>query len=841
VKKIILFLVISCVAINLLSFEKWELYTNNSHIYQTIMTDNRLISASWGGIEEYEVNRSNDKISLELREKYSTITGLPSNEVREIYLRGDKLWAGTYNDGVTILGGSGTYVLNSANGLNSNKVKAIKSGSELVFVATEGGFSTFYDLEDISFPILSRKYSSALTLGALLSDDINDLLIHNGYVFIATKNGVNYFPESSLDDFDTWQNFTMFNSELANNHATKLAVIQDKLVIAGLNKIQVVSDIFNSPTWETYTIADTTVTYPFVTALSTIPNGEILYSTGKWDESVTTMSELSSTILNKLTSQGVIEPVLTTQTPVYKLNSNDNSPFYLDKIAIKNIEQTDEQIILSTWGLGILIFRNNTWYQYEPNGIGFNAINYLKVDNNNKLWASCGYYGTGALRKGARGVSSFDGENWQTFNMANSPIQSDNISSITVGSDNKKWFGSWYASANHPQGWSGGMTAYDESLNTWRLYHSRGVFDYDPITDDYTDRIPGIDRLPSETISYLNTDMQGNIIASLQAYGVAFYSPTGDKRLAISPLYGSVSQFTRLSFHNEYGYFFGKAPAAQLGESAGLLHWNSQSLPQEGNIADWENIPVPEIRNGYINAIVNVPTAYGTQMWVASNNGLYMYDGTNWYRYGVNIKREKWQAGWKIDIRYFVGETKLFASKETFPRALALDGYGCLWIGTEDAGLTKYDTSSEEFFNYDKNSYPLISNQITALAYEPHAGKLYIGAAEGLCSVTVGSTINKQKDFNHVVVVPNPFYPDRGDKLRIFNHPTNVMPSSAKTCKIFDISGQLVYDLPLDKYQSFSWNGNNLKGKKCSSGVYFYTISNSNGETTRGKIALIRD
>ena len=150
------------------------------------------------------------------------------------------------------------------------------------------------------------------------------------------------------------------------------------------------------------------------------------------------MSELSSTILNKLTSQGVIEPVLTTQTPVYKLNSNDNSPFYLDKIAIKNIEQTDEQIILSTWGLGILIFRNNTWYQYEPNGIGFNAINYLKVDNNNKLWASCGYYGTGALRKGARGVSSFDGEDWQTFNMANSPIQSDNISSITVGTDNKK-------------------------------------------------------------------------------------------------------------------------------------------------------------------------------------------------------------------------------------------------------------------------------------------------------------------------------------------------------------------------------------------------------------------
>ena len=51
----------------------------------------------------------------------------------------------------------------------------------------------------------------------------------------------------------------------------------------------------------------------------------------------------------------------------------------------------------------------------------------------------------------------------------------------------------------------------------------------------------------------------------------------------------------------------------------------------------------------------------------------------------------------------------------------------------------------------------------------------------------------------------------------------------------------LIYDLPLKKYQSFSWDGRNKNGKKCSSGVYFYTISNNKGETKRGKIALIRD
>ena len=67
------------------------------------------------------------------------------------------------------------------------------------------------------------------------------------------------------------------------------------------------------------------------------------------------------------------------------------------------------------------------------------------------------------------------------------------------------------------------------------------------------------------------------------------------------------------------------------------------------------------------------------------------------------------------------------------------------------------------------------------------------------------------------------------------------MPNEAKICKIFDKSGQLVYDIPRNKYQTFSWDGLNKNGKKCSSGIYFFVISNNNGETVRGKIALFRD
>ena len=838
-KRINLILLITIWVFSAFSQERWEVYTNTSHVYQTILNDSELISVSWGGIEEYEITTSQTDLSIDLMNKYTSINGLSSNEVRTIFSRNDKIWAGTYNDGVTIIEDGRVYLINSDNGLHSNKVKVIKSIGDLVYVVTEGGFSTFYELEEVSFPILSRKYSETSTAGALVSANINDLVVYQDYIFLATDSGLNYFPSNSLDNFDEWQSLSTVNSLLSKNSINQLAVFDNKLAIVADNIIQVVTNFLTTPEWETYDFTEQED--GAINALSFDNQGNILFSLGVWDEDITTMSGLSPSILQMIDAEGNIASLLTTDTQVTRLNSNGSELINLPEIGIKSIEVTDDKFILSTWGAGILIFDNEKWYQFEPNGIGFNAINHLTVDKNNHLWASCGYFGTAALRKGARGVSTFDGSDWTTYNMNNSPLQSDNINSITVGTDNKKWFGSWYAGADHSQGWKGGASYFDEDTNKWRLYNDRGVYDFDQETDSFSNPVTGLGNLPSQTVSYLNTDMAGNIMMSLQGYGLAFYSPSGDERLAISPLYGSQTNYTRLSFHNQFGYFFSKSAAAAVGESAGLLHWNSQELPQEDNVSSWATIPVSDIRNSVINDMLEVPTPYGNQLWIAGNEGLFMYDGQYWYRYGINIKRERWSSGWQVDIRYFVGETKLFAAKDTHPTALALDDYGCLWIGSEDAGLTKYDTNSEEYYIYDKEIYPLISNQITALAYEPQSGKLFIGAAEGLCSLTVGSSINTQREFNKIVVVPNPFYPDRGDVVRIFNDPDVFMPNAAEVCKIFDKSGQLVYDLPRNKYQTFSWDGTNKKGKKCSSGVYFFTISNNTTETVRGKIALIRD
>jgi len=91
-----------------------------------------------------------------------------------------------------------------------------------------------------------------------------------------------------------------------------------------------------------------------------------------------------------------------------------------------------------------------------------------------------------------------------------------------------------------------------------------------------------------------------------------------------------------------------------------------------------------------------------------------------------------------------------------------------------------------------------------------------------------------------VRVYPNPFHPEQDLEVRIENLDSLTMPAGDATCKIFDISGELILTLAKNDYEQFSWDGNNAVGKKCGSGVYFYLISAAEGQTARGKIVLIR-
>ncbi|MDP2401330.1 MAG: gliding motility-associated C-terminal domain-containing protein, partial [Actinomycetota bacterium] len=76
--------------------------------------------------------------------------------------------------------------------------------------------------------------------------------------------------------------------------------------------------------------------------------------------------------------------------------------------------------------------------------------------------------------------------------------------------------------------------------------------------------------------------------------------------------------------------------------------------------------------------------------------------------------------------------------------------------------------------------------------------------------------------------------------VQIVNQPPDVMPAGKNKCRVYDSSGALVIILEENEFSRFEWNGRNAAGKNCASGVYFYVVTDENGNTRRGKIALLR-
>jgi len=146
-----------------------------------------------------------------------------------------------------------------------------------------------------------------------------------------------------------------------------------------------------------------------------------------------------------------------------------------------------------------------------------------------------------------------------------------------------------------------------------------------------------------------------------------------------------------------------------------------------------------------------------------------------------------------------------------------------IWIGTQDAGITIFDTSRDKFINLTTDNTPLISNTITDFAYEPITGTLYIGTNSGMNSVEIGisAEMNEETELFETIVFPNPFYPEKDDIIRIENKGSITMPKGDTYCRIFDLNGDLVMEIEKDIYEQFSWDGLNKTGKKCGSGIYF--------------------
>jgi len=163
--------------------------------------------------------------------------------------------------------------------------------------------------------------------------------------------------------------------------------------------------------------------------------------------------------------------------------------------------------------------------------------------------------------------------------------------------------------------------------------------------------------------------------------------------------------------------------------------------------------------------------------------------------------------------------------KETVT-SIAVDGANRKWIGTKASGVFLISEDGEtEIEHFNTENSPLPSNEITDIAINQQTGEVFMGTSSGLISY-MGEATTGNDEFTDVYVYPNPV-------RETYDGPIVVKGLVDDTdVKITDISGNLLYKTTSLGGQAI-WDGTNLNGNRCKTGVYLIFMTDPTGEQTK--------
>lgn len=798
-----LIMILLLLSFTLSALKNWKVYTNTTHIKDVVEYNDKLYFATWGGLAIYNLQTDN------YEEPKTTINGLNDNDINCLAVseQNDQLLIGSANSGVNRLNQNEFIMpITETLGLASKKVHKIIQRDTLLFAATKNGLSIFYDDPEFPFPLLLNNYNS---LNGLSADNIKTLQISdNGYIFCGSDYGLDFTHIDSLETNNAWNAINSNNSILPDSRVNSIYVKANEIVVGTRGGLAI--SYFPNFNWitydENYFGNETSSIFPVYID----NNFDIWAGAGYWNEDDLYVEDSTDIAVFKIYNGGGLEFL-------------EQEDMNLSDSQIMGFKEINGQMFAYTWGEGFVSLDNNSSEWSDPikaNCIVSNHVTDLQIDQNNKIWVCNGQRLSSITHKSVLGISSFDGFLWENYSKQNTELHTNNITSIAIDEDNRKWFG----------GWIGGISILNDESQSW----DRIVKDDIPMMTSNTISCIGrgfnnnmwIGAYPNEMIVLNNEE---EVIQDFEIYQpISSYDFTAD--------------FWKVHFSTDrviLGTYYN-----------GFRIWDDLSYPED-NGSYWIKPPFSELTSTQIFAIDSRQTNFGTEeIWIAGGSGLFLYDGNYWYKYGTHVKKKIWLDGewfWNEDnpdpeYWYYEGQTRLFGSQVTYPTALFIDPFGIMWIGTDSAGITAFDLEKELFTNYTTENTSLLSNTITDFEYEPNTGVLYIGTNKGLNAADIGITenMNQETELYNIICYPNPFYPEQGDILNIKNDDSITMPKGDTTCKIFNLNGELIIELEKDKYEQFCWNGKNKADKKCSSGMYYYLISTSNGQIAKGKIALIR-
>ena len=166
---------------------------------------------------------------------------------------------------------------------------------------------------------------------------------------------------------------------------------------------------------------------------------------------------------------------------------------------------------------------------------------------------------------------------------------------------------------------------------------------------------------------------------------------------------------------------------------------------------------------------------------------------------------------------------------------MAIDGGGRKWFGTNGNGayLISADNMKQVQHFLSSNS-KLLSNNIESIAIDDKTGEVFFGTDKGLCSYMSDATKpSDNPDNGNAYAYPNPVRPDYKGLITVVGLAYN------SDVKVVTTNGILVAQ-GTSNGGTFTWDGNDLNGKRVASGIYMVQTADQEGNNgTVCKIAIV--
>ena len=206
------------------------------------------------------------------------------------------------------------------------------------------------------------------------------------------------------------------------------------------------------------------------------------------------------------------------------------------------------------------------------------------------------------------------------------------------------------------------------------------------------------------------------------------------------------------------------------------------------------------------NNVLSITVDLDGEVWVGTEEGVVIFDC------GSQVFDAELCRGVRRKVLQDSIAAFLLADQQV--NTIAVDGGDQKWFGTRNGLFVQSPLGDQQIAHFTTENSPLFDNEITALAYEPESGKMWIGTNRGLIALktesTGGARFHKKED---VYAYPNPVHQDYKGPIAIRGLVTDAR------VQITDINGNLIAEINALGGQAI-WNGRDSNNQEVPTGVY---------------------